>query len=179
MIRNDPQFPFSVSIGYDGCDDYCRDGSSYRYVSNVSVPLLKINSRDDDLVAPAAMNKLSYCLRNPNVIVVKTGTGGHLGWHAVDSYGSFPGKNWADTATVDFIEAVIQTSGWSKTVDHGNAAQTVKDLGINAENETSSSSNIPTTSIGSDNADSRNDDQDYQRMVTKARQAAARLRSRL
>mmetsp|Transcript_14978 Transcript_14978/g.21649 ORF Transcript_14978/g.21649 Transcript_14978/m.21649 type:complete len:408 (-) Transcript_14978:9-1232(-) len=64
----------------DGVEQYWDDASSYRYISSVSVPLLQLTSEDDFLVRSGSTSKLSYSLSNPNVMVVNTRCGGHLGW---------------------------------------------------------------------------------------------------
>lgn len=125
MIRNEPTYPFSTKIGYSGPDggpQYWKDASSYTHVENVTVPLLKITAQDDFLVAKHAVSKINHCLHNPNLIIVKTKSGGHLGWFHVgsekDACGIF-GRSWADQATADFIAAVIEKKAdeilWKKT----------------------------------------------------------------
>jgi len=82
----------------------------------VSVPLLKITARDDFLVFGQFARKLNHCLENPNVLVVKTRCGGHLGWQESPpqkeggSSSLLGGKSgsWSDAAVADFIEALLQ-----------------------------------------------------------------------
>ena len=139
LIRNESTPPFATRIGYQCTYEknnstqnpkvsdaeakkqesqkmgraYWRDASSYKWLDSVSVPLLKITAQDDFLVAHHAVAKINHCVQNPNLIVVKTKSGGHLGWFHVDenngpgSNNSFLGNSWADQATADFIAAVI------------------------------------------------------------------------
>jgi predicted alpha/beta-fold hydrolase len=111
MIRNETTWPFETKIGYESGNEYWDDASSYRYISHISVPLLQITAQDDFLVYNHSLSKLSHCLSNPNVMVVKTKCGGHLGWHEAppDTGNVFGfGTSWADTATADFIDSVLK-----------------------------------------------------------------------
>ena len=112
LARNDPYPPYTHRIGFKDGEEYWWDSSSHRYVAHVSVPLLKISAQDDFLVFGQFRKKLNYCMENPNVIVVKTKCGGHLGWQESPP----PSKNgdkkgsgsWSDVAVADFIEALLQ-----------------------------------------------------------------------
>lgn len=99
----------TTRIGYQNAEEYWSDASSYKHLNSIKVPLLKIYARDDMLVKGPAARKLRDCVQNPNIIVLKTKSGGHLGWHHVDNEGSGEiGKSWADKAVTNFIQAVIQ-----------------------------------------------------------------------
>lgn len=111
LIANNSEAPFETRVGYENAEAYWHDASSYRHIRHVSVPLLVLTSEDDFIVHHGAQAKLSYCLANPNVMVVNTRCGGHLGWHESppDSKSLFGiGTSWADTATTDFIGAVLE-----------------------------------------------------------------------
>lgn len=112
FIRNDDTYPFAFKIGYEDGESYWHDASSYRVIRHVSVPLLLLTSQDDFLVYKGSTGKMSYSVSNPNVMVVKTKCGGHLGWHESppDTGNVFGfGTSWADTATADFIGAILHT----------------------------------------------------------------------
>jgi len=107
-IRNEPVYPYASKIGYASGEDYWSDAGSYQYIPHISVPLLQISAMDDFLVHHNALAKLGHCLSNPNVIVAKTKSGGHLGWN--DATGLIDllfGASWADRATTEFIQAVL------------------------------------------------------------------------
>ncbi|KAL9179979.1 LOW QUALITY PROTEIN: hypothetical protein ACHAXT_007949 [Thalassiosira profunda] len=109
LIRNDPHPPYTPRIGFKDGDEYWHDSSSHRYVGHVSVPLLKISAQDDFLVFGQFARKLNHCLENPNVVVVKTRCGGHLGWQESPPPSSKrKGGSWSDAAVADFIEALLQ-----------------------------------------------------------------------
>jgi predicted alpha/beta-fold hydrolase len=119
FIRNEQKYPFSFKIGYENGEGYWHDASSYRVIRHVSVPLMLLTSQDDFLVYKGSTGKMSYSVSNPNVMVVKTKCGGHLGWHESppDTGNMFGfGTSWADTATADFIEAVLHSKS-SQSVD--------------------------------------------------------------
>jgi predicted alpha/beta-fold hydrolase len=116
LIRNDNMPPYAPRIGFKDGEEYWWDSSSHRYVAHVSVPLLKVSAQDDFLVFGQFARKLNHCLENPNVVVVKTRSGGHLGWQEsppVSKGGKRSGMlggsgSWSDVAVADFIEALLQ-----------------------------------------------------------------------
>jgi len=65
-----PPFPF-LTVG-----EYYNWASSDRSVKDIQVPFLAINSADDPVIASSPMNGGG----NPNVVMVLTSRGGHLGW---------------------------------------------------------------------------------------------------
>jgi predicted alpha/beta-fold hydrolase len=112
LIRNDNRPPYAPRIGFEDGEEYWWDSSSHRYVAHVSVPLLMISAQDDFLVFGQFARKLNHCLENPNVVVVKTRCGGHLGWQerpplSKDGKRAVTGS-WSDVAVADFIEALLQ-----------------------------------------------------------------------
>jgi hypothetical protein len=113
FIRNDSLYPFKVKIGYNNGDEYWFDASSYRYIQFISVPFLNLTAQDDFLVSKPSRNKLGYCLSNPNVMVIETQCGGHLGWQesSPDSGTFGSSSSWADVATADFFDAIMRAKG--------------------------------------------------------------------
>jgi predicted alpha/beta-fold hydrolase len=108
--RNDPVAPFGFRVGFKDGKAYWTDGSSYRLIRYISVPTLHIIACDDFLVHTPFTKRLSYCLANPNVMVVETRCGGHLGWQEAPPDGNFGSSaSWSDVATTDFIEAILET----------------------------------------------------------------------
>ena len=116
LLYNDTVHPYGIKLGYKDGRDYWNDASSSRYISHVPIPLLSLSSDDDFLVTKPARRSLRQCLNNPNVMVVNTKCGGHLGWQEAgnnrDRSVSFMnflsgGGSWADTAMADFFSAVI------------------------------------------------------------------------
>lgn len=101
MVRNDREN--ATRVGYANAEEYWTESSSYQYVPNIGTPLLQVYSRDDHLVAPANRRTLRYSLTNPNVMVVETPCGGHLGWQESN------GRNYAADLTVEFFRSVLET----------------------------------------------------------------------
>jgi predicted alpha/beta-fold hydrolase len=114
LIRNEEYYPFAVKTGFKSGEDYWHSSSSYRHVRSVSVPFLNLTAGDDFLVSKPSRNRIGYCLANPNIMVVETRCGGHLGWQESppeqDGFLNFGASSWADTASADFFEAVMQTN---------------------------------------------------------------------
>jgi predicted alpha/beta-fold hydrolase len=141
MIRTVSHPPYETKIGYgheksgnsnisndassdSAADAYWADSCCYKQGRHVSVPLLHIIARDDNLCYKSATNFMGYSLQNPNVVVVQTRTGGHLGWwhtpsSASSTSSSFWGLNsWADGATADFIQAVMESNSERKEANN-------------------------------------------------------------
>lgn len=164
LVRNEPYSPFQQKIGYENGDAYWKDASSNRYVQHISgmleiwcyevhlfpildltivdlicfiVPLLNLTSKDDFLVNKHAMNSLEKCTVNPNVIVVKTKCGGHLGWQESPPDGKFGlGKSWATTAAAEFISAVLEMRSFEAPKNTSPGSEAVIDerkLMLNAQ----------------------------------------------
>jgi predicted alpha/beta-fold hydrolase len=114
IIRNDEYYPFAVKTGFKSGEEYWHSSSSYRHVRSISVPFLNLTAEDDFLVSKPSRNRIGYCLANPNIMVVETRCGGHLGWQESppqqDGFLNFGASSWADTASADFFEAVMQTN---------------------------------------------------------------------
>jgi predicted alpha/beta-fold hydrolase len=111
FIRNDSLYPFPVRIGYKNAEDYWLQSSSFKYIKHISVPCLQIVAGDDMLIYKAFQKRLAQCIQNPYVMCVETKCGGHLGWQESppDSNAFGVGTSWADRATADFFDAILQT----------------------------------------------------------------------
>lgn len=109
FIRNEPVYPFAVSVGFDDAEHYWSEASSYRYAPHITVPTLQVVAGDDFLVFHPFRGKLRHCLTNPNILVIETKCGGHLGWQeSLPDGNAFGfGTSWADVVTTDFIAAVL------------------------------------------------------------------------
>jgi predicted alpha/beta-fold hydrolase len=123
--RNDPEYPFAYRIGYESADDYWDDASSFVRSSHISVPTLQLIAADDFLVFHSSRARIHYCLNNPNVLVVETKCGGHLGWQESPpdgSWGGVLGSSWSDIATTDFIAAVLESTDGMEQAQTNNVA---------------------------------------------------------
>jgi predicted alpha/beta-fold hydrolase len=122
FIHNESVYPFAFKIGYKNGQEYYHDASSYRHIRHITVPTLQLIASDDFLVYPSFKTKSYFSLANPNVMVVETKCGGHLGWqesapHSPQVVGDADGashgsmlssSSWSDAATADFIQAVTE-----------------------------------------------------------------------
>jgi hypothetical protein len=128
FIRNHPEYPFDVSVGYESAEEYWKDASSYRYTRFISVPCLQMVASDDFLVHGPFRRTLYYNISNPNIMVLETMCGGHLGWHEAPPQNSFGmGKSWADTAVVEFIAAVLEWHQQQKALQKSEIQQNGED----------------------------------------------------
>lgn len=111
FVRNESHYPFAVKIGFDNAEHYWSDSSSFNYIKHISVPCLQIVASDDVICYKSFQKKLAHCIQNPNVMCLETKCGGHLGWQESnpDSNAFGVGASWADRATADFFEAIIET----------------------------------------------------------------------
>ena len=85
--------------GYAGASDYYERASSLRVIPRIKVPTLIIHSTDDPLI-PAAPFLDSATAANPNVLLVLTRGGGHVGFIARATEGE--DRRWAENRVVEF-----------------------------------------------------------------------------
>jgi len=92
--------------GYESVDHYYTDASSINYLSEVSIPVLILNSLDDPFIDPSVFPRVSEIAnKNPNVIFVGSYVGGHMGF----CEGIFPfGEvlNWGDKVMFEYLQAI-------------------------------------------------------------------------
>jgi predicted alpha/beta-fold hydrolase len=112
VLHNETSYPFSSIHGYPSGEAYWTDASSYRYLRDISVPYLNVSSEDDFLVSRPSRNRIGFCLGNPNVMVVETRCGGHLGWQESppETDSAFGSISWSDSAAADFFDSVIKSN---------------------------------------------------------------------
>ncbi|KAF0718022.1 Aste57867_1960 [Aphanomyces stellatus] len=65
--------------GYATLEAYYHDGSCIAYMADVRIPVLCVSALDDPICTPEMIPD-ALCLRNPSFILVKTLSGGHLGF---------------------------------------------------------------------------------------------------
>jgi predicted alpha/beta-fold hydrolase len=112
VLHNETSYPFSSIIGYESGDAYWTDASSYRFVRHISVPFLNVSSEDDFLVSRPSRNRIGFSLGNPNIMVVETRCGGHLGWQESppERDSAFGSTSWSDSAVADFFDSVMKSN---------------------------------------------------------------------
>jgi hypothetical protein len=114
MAWNEAFYPFASRVGYKSVESLLLDSSSFRHVHYILVPLLQLSAKDDFLVHKRSKTKLGFCVPNPNVMVVETQCGGHLGWQESppdsNSMFSFGASSWADKLAADFFDFIMQVN---------------------------------------------------------------------
>ena len=72
-----------------------------------------VSAEDDFLCYRSTQRRLGYALSNPNIMLVETRTGGHLGWQERSpdkgSGSLFDSSSWSDVASTEFIDAALKT----------------------------------------------------------------------
>ena len=71
-----------------------------------------ISAEDDFLCYKTTQRLLRYAMSNPNIMIVETRTGGHLGWQESipkSGAGWFGSSSWSDVACGEFIDAALKT----------------------------------------------------------------------
>ncbi|KAG9452598.1 hypothetical protein H6P81_005502 [Aristolochia fimbriata] len=90
-----------VSFGFKSVDDYYSKSSSSDSIKAVQTPLLCIQAANDP-IAPSRGIPREEIRANPNVLLMVTPKGGHLGWIA-GAEAPF-GAPWTDPVVMDFLE---------------------------------------------------------------------------
>jgi len=86
------------SFGFGNADNYYRTQSAIRFIAQIRVPVLLIQSRDDTLAPFDAFE--SHAVRdNPRIELLATDHGGHLGF-----IGRSPHRFWVDHAILEWVE---------------------------------------------------------------------------
>jgi predicted alpha/beta-fold hydrolase len=85
--------------GYAGASDYYERASSFRVIPRIKVPTLIIHSADDPLI-PAAPFLDPSTAANPNVLLVLTRGGGHVGF--ISGANAAEDRRWAENRAVEF-----------------------------------------------------------------------------
>uniref|UniRef100_A0A8C0GD66 Abhydrolase domain containing 3, phospholipase n=1 Tax=Chelonoidis abingdonii TaxID=106734 RepID=A0A8C0GD66_CHEAB len=99
----DKQFT-SVMFGYRTIDDYYVDASPCHKLKSIGIPVLCLNSLDD-VFSPGHAIPIETAKQNPNVALVLTSCGGHIGFLE----GMWPRKyTYMDRVFKQFVQAVFE-----------------------------------------------------------------------
>uniref|UniRef100_A0A7N5JTU6 Phospholipase ABHD3 n=1 Tax=Ailuropoda melanoleuca TaxID=9646 RepID=A0A7N5JTU6_AILME len=94
----------SVMFGYQTIDDYYTDASPNRRLKSVGIPVLCLNSVDD-VFSPSHAIPIETAKQNPNVALVLTSYGGHIGFLE----GIWPRQStYMDRVFKQFVQAVVE-----------------------------------------------------------------------
>lgn len=93
----------SVVFGYQSCDDYYHHASPCKKLGEVRTPVLCVNAEDDPF-SPLQAIPVKEALANPNVALLITAHGGHIGFLE----GPFPNhQRYMDRIFSQFMGAVL------------------------------------------------------------------------
>lgn len=100
----EPPFPFPTVA------EYYRWASSDRSIKDIKVPFMAINSADDPVVTSSPIDGGG----NPNVVMVLTRHGGHIGWFStgIDRWTTKPVIEWLGLMGKEVIHETRTTSTW-------------------------------------------------------------------
>jgi predicted alpha/beta-fold hydrolase len=90
------------TFGFASVDDYYRASGSAARLPSVMVPLLCVQAKDDPIAVDAAVPR-EAAAANPNVALVVTPSGGHLGWITVE--GGATGAPGPDQGVLEWFAA--------------------------------------------------------------------------
>ncbi|XP_074057628.1 phospholipase ABHD3 [Macrotis lagotis] len=94
----------SVMFGYRSIDDYYSDASPNRRLKSVGIPVLCLNS-EDDVFSPRHAIPIETAKQNPNVALVLTSYGGHIGFLE----GIWPRQStYMDRVFKQFVQAIVE-----------------------------------------------------------------------
>ncbi|XP_023616936.1 phospholipase ABHD3 isoform X3 [Myotis lucifugus] len=94
----------SVMFGYQTIDDYYTDASPNRRLKSVGIPVLCLNSVDD-VFSPSHAIPIETAKQNPNVALVLTSYGGHIGFLE----GIWPRQStYMDRVFKQFVQAIVE-----------------------------------------------------------------------
>jgi len=104
-VRDFDEAVTRVTFGFPSVDAYYDASSSATMIERVRVPLLVVQAEDDPIaVRDATPREAIGAMREGNVILVETPSGGHLGWTAGEE-APF-GAPWPDRGAFEFLDAV-------------------------------------------------------------------------
>lgn len=111
LSRNNPDDldpPTTTTIGYKDIDHLLQKGCTFHFIPHITVPFLFITSKDDPIMHCNNCNLYySTAASNPNVFVIETELGGHLGCKYAARPDYFSTSNFANDAAAAFMEANI------------------------------------------------------------------------
>ncbi|XP_042636187.1 phospholipase ABHD3 [Orycteropus afer afer] len=94
----------AVMFGYRTIDDYYTDASPNRRLKSVGIPVLCLNSVDD-VFSPSHAIPIETAKQNPNVALVLTSYGGHIGFLE----GIWPRQStYMDRVFKQFVQAAVE-----------------------------------------------------------------------
>lgn len=99
--------------GYQTVTDYYSDNSSSRYINNVDIPMLLLNSKDDPLIPPDQLldTPKNYVKRpGSQSLFVLSQFGGHLAFYEGGLF-TCHSQTWLNKAILQYVNAVVEIKG--------------------------------------------------------------------
>lgn len=104
-VRDFDEAVTAVTFGFPSVDAYYEYSGSKNKIQDVAIPLMAVQALDDPIAVASAIPR-EKIENNPNVILIETETGGHLGWEAGDE-APF-GAPWPDAMVMKFFQSVLE-----------------------------------------------------------------------
>lgn len=92
--------------GFRDAEDYWTSCSANRFISDIAVPALIVNARDDPFLSEGCY-PLERVSRNPELRLEITRWGGHVGFVSSQEGGNY----WSEKRAIQFLDGVSETFG--------------------------------------------------------------------
>ena len=125
FLRNTKE---TTEVGFADAEEYWKDASSIRYMSEIQTPTLLLVSQDDDLINTSMHQYLHHCVStNPNITVVETRCGGHLGWQESCPSSKNSIQSWSDMAIIEYFQNLYLRQQHTEYQEKSSNTNTDKD----------------------------------------------------
>ena len=111
-VRDFDEAVTAVTFGFPSVDAYYEYSGSKNKIQDVAIPLIAVNALDDPIAVASAIPR-EKIEQNPNVVLIETQTGGHLGWEAGDE-APF-GAPWTDALVLTYFKAILEHAATTKS----------------------------------------------------------------
>jgi predicted alpha/beta-fold hydrolase len=92
--------------GFRDSADYYERASALRVIDRISVPALIIHAKDDPIIPFAPLDR-DEMKANPNVTVLATEQGGHVGFISGNAEGE--DRFWSEMQAVEFVKLIAKS----------------------------------------------------------------------
>lgn len=90
--------------GYDGAEHYYAENNARRFLGDIRVPALVVHALNDPWIPAASYTSYDWS-RNPHLVPLLPGGGGHVGFHAADAR-----TPWHDRAIEAFFRGLTRST---------------------------------------------------------------------
>lgn len=92
--------------GFKDCNEYYEFSSCKHKLEHINIPFLNIQAEDDPILSASAIPYADFMI-NPNIALVSTRVGGHLGWIEGKTIFKPSEISWADRLSCTFLLSVL------------------------------------------------------------------------